>query len=157
MSAMSLDRRTLLRATLAGVAALAAGLWRPLAALAANWPHAAFNARSEAEALQALFGRREAALSRSVRLELPRQSDGTTVPVTVRTDLPDVEAIVIMTRNHSHPLNTFVRLSGAAGIYSSRIRVHRTSPVTAYVKAAGRIHSASAIIKINIGGYGMGI
>jgi sulfur-oxidizing protein SoxY len=63
--------------------------------------------------------------------------------------------IAIVTRNSPAPLNTYVTLSDAEGYYSTRIRMERSSIVTAYVRASGQLYSASTYIKVNRGGYGM--
>jgi|GEM_PF-1071721 len=161
MSECNIGRRTLLKGSLgAGILALAAGfgLVRPARLLAAGWPSNAFGAETEAEAVQALFGDAIPVPADAVRLEAPKQAMyGRAVPVRVRADMDGVELIAILTEHNPHPLNTYLRVLGPVGHYGTRIRVERTSPVTAYVRAGGRLYKASVTLKVTRGGYGVNV
>jgi len=65
-----------------------------------------------------------------------------------------VERIAVLTRNNRYPLNSIVRLQGAEGYYSTRVRIERSSPVLAYVKAGDKLYFAAGEVKLSRGGYG---
>jgi sulfur-oxidizing protein SoxY len=161
MSKYNIGRRTLVKGILgAGILALAAGfgLFRPARLLAAGWPSDAFGAETEAKAVRALFGDAIAVPVDAVRLEAPKQAMyGQAVPVKVRADMNGVELIAILTEHNPHPLNTYLRVLGPVGLYGTRIRVERTSPVTAYIRAGGQLYKASVTVKVTRGGYGVNV
>ena len=155
-----MKRRTFLQTTVAAGLLAAAGvgsLFRSAAGLAAARPADAFAARSEADLVRALFGNLTATPSKAVRIvDAPYLATrGIGVPFIVACDLDGIETIAVVTRNNRQPLNTVISLSGADGYYRTRIKVERTSSVTVYVKAAGKLYSASTTIKVTGGGYGM--
>jgi predicted secreted protein len=155
-----MKRRTFLRTTVAAGLLAGAGvgsLFTSAASPAAARPPDAFAARTEAEVVRALFGDLRATPSKAVRIidapYLAMREVG--VPLNVACDLDGVETIAVVIRNNRQPLNTVIRFSGIEGYYHTRIKVERTSPVTVYVKADGRLYSASTFIKVTGGGYGM--
>jgi len=153
-----MKRRSFLQANLAaGGLALAAagGLLKPTTVLASNWPMRAFTAGTEAEVLAALFGDSQSVASKAVTITAPKVGNPEAVPVTVQTRLENVTTIAVVVAGSPHPLCTSVALShSAAGYYATRIKLAGTARVTAYVQAGGRIHSASASVKISNAGYG---
>jgi len=157
MTTINSERRQLLKAISAGGAITVistVGLITPDRLLAVDWPRRTFDATGETEILKMLFGHANSQATDAIQIEAPIQSNGAVVSVKVVADLTAVEAIAVITRNNPKPLSTFVRMSGAVGFYASRIRVYRTSPIIAYVKAGGKLYSASVLIKINAGGNG---
>jgi sulfur-oxidizing protein SoxY len=155
-----MKRRTFLQTTVAAALLAAAGigsLFRSAAGPGAARPADAFAARSEAEVVHALFGDLVATPSKAVRIvDAPYLATrGIGVPFTVACDLNGIETLAVVTRNNRQPLNTVISFSGAEGYYRTRIKVERTSPVTVYVNADGRLYSASTTIKVTGGGYGM--
>ncbi len=154
-----MKRRTFVRATLNGGAlavAAAAGLLTPVRVLAAHWPGQAFAAAAEPDVVRTLFGADPAAPSDAVTIHAPIYGSGDAVPIAVETRLDDVESIAVVVANNPHPLSSTIAITGSTrGFYSTRIKMLKTSPVTVYVKAGGRIYSATANVKISIGGYGM--
>ncbi len=127
---------------------------KPVLGLAATQKKNAFEATSENEVLHILFGVTHATPSYAVRIEAPLQSNGRGVPVKVRTEMDDVEVIAILTLNNRYPLNSVLHLQGADAYYSSRIRVERSSPIIAYVKAGNSVYFAATEMKFSHGGYG---
>jgi sulfur-oxidizing protein SoxY len=151
-----MKRRSFLQATLS--VAAGAALLRPADSRALADTADAFAARSEADVLRTLFGDASLVPGKHVRIEAPVQSmQDKATPVKVFCDLEDVTMIVILTRENRFPLNTYIRLFSAAGYYSTRIRLEKTSVVTACVQAGGDLYSASVRIKVTQGGYGMHI
>lgn len=156
-----IQRRTFLRGTVAlgAVAAAAkAGALGPAHALVSAGPPDAFAAATEAEAVKALFGNLSATTDGALKIEAPLQvRGGQPVSVKVSTDLDGIEMIAIVAASNRHPLVTCVRVFGAIESYRTGIKVEKTSRLTAYVKAAGQLHSASATVKVTAGGYGVNV
>ncbi|HCX86408.1 MAG TPA: thiosulfate oxidation carrier protein SoxY [Gammaproteobacteria bacterium] len=153
-----MKRRIFLKGSLAaGTLAVAAGagMLTPTRVLAATWPKAAFESKTEADALNAFFGTSEVEQSDQVSIKAPLQAEnGAVVPIKVMTSLEGVEAIAIITIKNPSPYTTSLQVAGAGGLYSTRIKMGQTSPVNCYVKAGGKLYLASQEIKVTVGGCG---
>jgi sulfur-oxidizing protein SoxY len=154
-----MKRRTFLKGTLAGstlAVATGAGLLTPSAVLAGTWPKAAFDTKDAAAAINAVMGSSDAAASGDIKIKVPTQAEnGAVVPIKIETGMDNVESIAVMIKNNPSPLASMVALSGnAVGFYSTRCKMGKTSPVTAYVKAGGKLYSASQTVKVTVGGCG---
>jgi len=154
---MQANRRVFLKGSLAASAvgvAVGAGLLSPRAVLA-DWPKAAFNSTSISDALSAALGSGDAAESADVTLRAPDIAEnGAVVPITVETNMGDVEEIAILVEKNEHPLVTTFNVSAAAPFLSTRIRMGETSDVYGVVKAGGKIYQAHKEVKVTIGGCG---
>ena len=114
-----------------------------------------FEASTVQEVVKELFGNQAASPSNAIELNVPVQSDGKSVPVNIATRLDNIEMIAITTENKHQPLASVVNVTGPVGGYSTRIRIDKTSMITVYIKANGKLYNTSAKIKISKGGYGM--
>ncbi len=152
---MNHSRRTLLKTLAGGCAALGALVVIPATALAA-WTEAAFRAKSKDEAMQALLGSVDAEASDKITLKAPEIAEnGAVVPISVKADLADAESISIFVHENPVPLSASFDLSPeAVADVSIRLRMGKTSAVTAVVKAGGKLYSASKEVKVTIGGCG---
>jgi sulfur-oxidizing protein SoxY len=152
-----MNRRTFLKGTVAGsvvAVAAAAGLLKPTRVLAAAWPASAFDAKSIDDAVKALYGTSGGADSKAITIKAPIQAEnGAVVPITVSTTLP-AEAIAILVQANERPLVANVALTGAAGYFSARMKMGKTSDVKVVVKSQGKLHVASQQIKVTVGGCG---
>lgn len=152
-----ITRRTFLKGSLAsGVLAVAAGagLLKPTKVLAA-WPQPAFEAKGIDDALKALYGTASAADSNAIAIKAPIQAEnGAVVPIAVSTTLPGVESIAILVKENAQPLVVAATLTGAAGYFSARMKMGKTSDVKVVVKAQGKLHTATQQIKVTVGGCG---
>ncbi len=154
----SMKRRTFLKGSLAVSAvgvAVGAGVLTPRAVLAA-WPKGAFEAQDVSAAMQSLFGSAQAAESGEIEIKAPDIAEnGVVVPVTVSTGLSGVSEIGVYAQENPQPLTSAYRLADRAqGYVSSRIKMAKTSPVIAVVKADGKLYSAQKEVKVTIGGCG---
>ena len=155
-----MKRRIFLKGSMAAGAiavAAGAGLLAPTRVLAATWPEAAFTAKSEADALNALFGSADAQDSGDVTLKAPLQAEnGAVVPIKVMTSLADVEAIAVVVVKNPSPFVTSLQIvaGSTGGMFSARIKMGQTSPVNCYVKAGGKVYKTSQEIKVTVGGCG---
>lgn len=151
-------RRLLLKGSGAGGAlavALAAGLLRPSALLAAERNKGAFEAKSIADALKSL-GAADASESADIVIKAPDVAEnGTVVPVEVTTRIAGAESIALLAEKNPFPLMAYVELAnGSEGYISARIKMGQSSVVKAVVKAGGKSYVAGREIKVTIGGCG---
>ena len=155
---MNLKRRILLKSTFAAGAtgiAISAGLLTPKAVLAA-WPKAAFEAKDSSAALTASLGSADTTESGDIKLKAPDIAEnGAVVPITVTSNIANIEAISIVVPNNGTPLAaTFNLGANTDGYVSTRIKMGKTSDVIAVVKADGKLFSSSKNVKVTIGGCG---
>ena len=155
----NMKRRTFLKGTLAGsvlAVAAGAGLLRPTEVLAADWPKSAFTAHNLNDALSSLFGSSSHKANKAIKIKAPIQAEnGAVVPVAVdASKIKGVEGVAILVEKNPSPLAGAVMTPGASGFFSARIKMGKTSPVIAVVKAGGKLHSAKKTIKVTVGGCG---
>jgi sulfur-oxidizing protein SoxY len=157
---MSTDakRRIFLKGSLAasalGVAA-GAGLLRPQAVMAA-WSEAAFAAKEVPGALSALMGSDTTEANDSINIKAPDIAEnGAVVPITISTDMADIESIALIAEKNPSPLVASFDLGpGAKGFVSTRIKMGKTGDVVAVVKSGGKLYSNRKGVKVTIGGCG---
>jgi sulfur-oxidizing protein SoxY len=155
---MNQNRRVLLKGTFAAGAtgiAISAGLLTPKAVFAA-WPKDAFEAKDINAALQASYGSTSVAESSDIKLKAPDIAEnGAVVPITVTSNIANTESISIVVAENATPLSaTFNLGANTKGFVSTRIKMGKTSDVTAVVKAGGKLYSTSKNVKVTIGGCG---
>ena len=152
---MSIDRRTVVKAIAMGGALMGASVLMPRIALAA-WSKEAFEAKGQTEALNALFGSDELEESAEVNLKAPDIAEnGAVVPVTVTSSMSGVESMSIFIEGNPSPLAAeFIIPAGTKADVSTRVRMGKTTKVTAVVKANGKLYSAAKEVKVTIGGCG---
>jgi len=147
---MKFDRRLLIRSLLAVSATFAL----PRILFGAR-PDKAFDAGNSEAALTDLFGESPVASDRIV-LKIPDIAEnGAVVPVTVSTDLENVESISVLVDKNPTPLAASFDLSSRSlPSVSVRIKMGQTSPVHAVVRADGVLYSTTKNVKVTIGGCG---
>ncbi len=147
---MNLRRRALVKGLLVAAAVMAVPRW-----LFAARPDAAFNANDADAAITDAFGG-PATESDQVMLKIPDIAEnGAVVPVTISTDLADVEAIAVVVEKNPTPLAALFELTPqSVPEVSVRIKMGESSNVRAVVKAGGKLYSASKEVKVTIGGCG---
>ncbi|MEE2803075.1 MAG: thiosulfate oxidation carrier protein SoxY [Pseudomonadota bacterium] len=155
-----MKRRTLLKgaaATTVLVTAAASGLLVPIKVLASDWPETAFESDTTADAIKQYFGDATVNDSDQVAIKAPLQAEnGAVVPIKVTTTLANVESIAILVEKNPMPFVASLDvLSGSSGaLFSTRVKMGQTSPVICLVKAGGRVHRASQVVKVTVGGCG---
>jgi len=81
--------------------------------------------------------------------------NGAVVPVTVSTELENVESISIVVDNNPTPLAASFDMSPSMlATVSVRIKMGQSSDVRAIVKADGKLYSTTKEVKVTIGGCG---
>ncbi len=152
-----MNRRTLLKRTLAVSAvsvAVSAGLLTPGQVLAA-YPKAAFDAKEAGAALSAALGSSSYEHSDDIKIQAPDIAEnGSVVPVTVSSDLTNVESITILAEANGTPLVASFNLSGSEAYISTRIKMGKTGNVVAVVKSGGKLYANKKEVKVTIGGCG---
>lgn len=144
---MILTRRSILKGLLAFLAL-------PRALFAAGWPKEAFHSTAAREALIGLLGTDKTTPSGDIELSAPLVAeDGTIVPITVATTLPNVKSISVVVVNNPRPLAISFELgSETLPEIACRIKMAETSKVMAVVDTAGGIFSTSTSVKVTLGG-----
>jgi len=149
---MQATKRTLLK----GCFALLALAALPRTLFAAVWPQKAFMATQANAALEGLLGTAVTTPSDQIKLKLPEIAEnGAVVPVSIKTTLQNVESISVVVEKNPRPLvATFEILPGTLADISCRIKMAKTSEVTAVVKTSDGIFSTAKQVKVTIGGCG---
>ncbi len=153
-----MQRRSFLKGSLASgtvAVALSAGLLTPRQVLAA-WPKQAFEAKTVQNALSSLMGSDTTTPSDKISIKAPDIAEnGAVVPITINTELGNVDSISILAENNPTPLAaSFDLAKPAKGFVSTRIKMGKTANVIAVVKADGKVYSARKEVKVTIGGCG---
>jgi sulfur-oxidizing protein SoxY len=154
-------RRTIVRAAIVGgLAGLGFGGAAPLsraqaAADAGKWPKDAFAQKTEADAIKALYGKTPEP-SDKVNLDAPEIAEnGAVVPIAVSTTLPDVSSIAILVAENPNPLAANYPIPpGTSPAVANRLKMAKTSKVTALVASGDKVFSASKEVKVTVGGCG---
>ncbi len=122
---------------------------------APGWPTKAFSEKSEADALQALYGK-PVTPSDKVTIELPEIAEnGAVVPVSVSSTLPGVTSISILVPKNPFTLAASYGIpDGTAPAISSRLKMAATGNVIGVVEAGGKLYSATKEVKVTLGGCG---
>jgi len=151
-----MNRRQFSR-VLATVAGLASGLI-PLRLFAA-YPEKAFDAEATDAVTQELYGADQPEESSAITIKGPDIAEnGAVVPISVSADIPNVDSVAILVANNPSPLAAtfeFPTPSASAVNVGTRIKMGKTSPLIALVRADGKLYTAtSGEIKVTIGGCG---
>jgi sulfur-oxidizing protein SoxY len=137
------------------VAALAAGLLRPLAALAAAWNKDAFGAKNAADALHSL-GAANAVPSNDVLIEAPQIAEnGAVVPIEITSNVRGTRSLMVLVDKNPFPLvGKFDFAEGALPFVKLNVKMGETSDVRVVAEAGGKYYVATREIKVTIGGCG---
>jgi sulfur-oxidizing protein SoxY len=130
----------------------------PVPAFAAandKWPEDAFKQKGTADAIKALYGK-TAEVSGKVKLDAPEIAEnGAVVPVSVTTTLTDVTSISFLVADNPNALAASYNIPpGTMPSVANRLKMAKTSSVTAIVEAAGKLYSATKEVKVTVGGCG---
>jgi sulfur-oxidizing protein SoxY len=126
-------------------------------AFAANdkYPEDAFKAKSDADAIKALYGK-TAEPSDKVKMDAPEIAEnGAVVPISVSSTLPDVTSISILVAENPNALAaSYVIPAGTLPSVANRLKMAKTTNVIAVVEAGGKLYSATKEVKVTVGGCG---
>jgi sulfur-oxidizing protein SoxY len=154
---IDLDRRKALK-TGGGIGLMAllaaAGLLQTGKAFA-EWNKTAFSSKTMDEALAAL-GVSAPADSDAIKLTVPEIAEnGAVVPVTVVSNMANVEQIAIFVDKNPNVLAAnFTFPQGTEGMVTTRVKMGKTANVVALVKADGKFYRVAREVKVTAGGCG---
>jgi sulfur-oxidizing protein SoxY len=153
-----MDRRIFLKASLtAGEIGLlaAAGLISPRLLLA-DWPHAAFHAETLEAAMGGLVGTTDAEPSDQIQIGATDPAEnGAVVPVEIRSDLPDTQAIYLFGAKNPFPaIAEFIITPEIDPFVSCRVKLAATGDLVVVVRAGDRLFSARKAVQVVAGGCG---
>jgi sulfur-oxidizing protein SoxY len=155
----SASRRLILKGVslvaLTGLGILPFGPMPALAAANDKWPEDAFKQKGQAEAIKSLYGK-TAEPSDQVKLDAPEIAEnGAVVPISVTTTLTDVTSISFLVADNPNALAaSYQILPGTLPSVANRLKMAKTSNVTAIVEAGGKLYSATKEVKVTVGGCG---
>jgi sulfur-oxidizing protein SoxY len=144
-----------LTVALVGLGDIPFSLAPALAAANDKWPEDAFKQKGEAEAIKALYGR-TAEPSDKIKLDAPEIAEnGAVVPISVSTTLADVTSISFLVADNPNALAASYQIPpGTMPSVANRLKMAKTSNVTAIVEAGGKLYSATKEVKVTVGGCG---
>jgi len=150
-----MQRRTFLKGTLAGSAFALGATFLPRVVLA-EWPKAAFEAKTPEDIVKTLFNSVEVQDSDKIVLKAPEIAEnGAQVQIEISTDLPKVESIAVIAEQNPIPLIAQFNLTeGVEGTVITRIKMAKSGKLITIVKADGKLYRASKEIKVTVGGCG---
>jgi sulfur-oxidizing protein SoxY len=137
------------------LAAVAAIVLEPFAALAAAWNKEGFGAKTAADALKTL-GATQPLPSKDLVIEAPEIAEnGAVVPIEITSNIPGTTSIAVLIDNNPFPLvGKFDFMEGALPFVKLNAKVGETSEVRVIAEASGKHYVASKEIKVTIGGCG---
>jgi sulfur-oxidizing protein SoxY len=134
-------------------------IWfRPATAVAAandKYPEDAFKQKDEGEAIKLLYGR-TAEPSDKVKLDAPEIAEnGAVVPIAVTTTLTEVTSVSFLVSENPNVLASYYKIPpGTMPNVANRLKMAKTTNVTAIVEAGGKLFSATKEVKVTVGGCG---
>ena len=159
LESFAITRRLVLRG--AGSVALAGlgvmSFKAPAAFAAANdkYPEDAFKQKDDKEAIKLLYGR-QIEPSDKIKLDAPEIAEnGAVVPISVSTTLADVTSIAFVVPENPNVLAAYYKIpQGTMPTIANRLKMAKTSTVTAIVESGGKLFSATKEVKVTVGGCG---
>ena len=129
----------------------------PAALAAANdkYPEDAFKQKDSKEAIKLLYGR-PIEPSDKIKLDAPEIAEnGAVVPISVSTSLTEVTSIAFVVPENPNVLAAYYRIpQGTMPAIANRLKMAKTSTVTAIVESGGKLFSATREVKVTVGGCG---
>ena len=140
---------------LLGLGNLPFGASPALATANDKYPEEAFKQKNEADAIKALYGK-TAEPSDKVKLDAPEIAEnGGVVPIAVATTLDKVTSISLFVAENPNALAASYKFpDGTIPAVANRLKMAKTTNVTAIVEADGKLYSATKEVKVTVGGCG---
>ena len=120
-----------------------------------KYPEEAFKLKNEADAIKALYGK-TVEPSDKVKLDAPEIAEnGGVVPISVTTTLDKVTSISFFVAENPSALAASYKIpDGTIPAVANRLKMAKTTNVTAIVEADGKLYSATKEVKVTVGGCG---
>ncbi|MGH6679292.1 MAG: thiosulfate oxidation carrier protein SoxY [Bradyrhizobium sp.] len=125
------------------------------AAVPDKYPATAFTLKGDDKAIKALYGR-TVEVSDKISLDAPEIAEnGAVVPISATTTLANVASISFMVNENPNALAAYYQIpEGTLPQVANRLKMAKTTKVTAIVEADGKLYSATKEVKVTIGGCG---
>ena len=106
--------------------------------------------------MKALYGDTKSQSSDDITIKVSKVAEnGSSVPVTIETDIQDIESISIVVPKNPLPLAAhFEHGKDVIGYVTARIKMAGSSDVIAVVKANDTLYTAKKAVKVTLGGCG---
>ena len=134
-------RRQFIKSTVACLALIKTSLLFPIRAFA-EWPESTFSKDNPEDAMTELFGGRTIMETDKIVIEMPPGAEnGAIVPITIKTDLENVQTISLVAEKNPIALLAQFSFSGKGnGEYlRTRIKLAKSSQVIVVVEADGQL------------------
>lgn len=120
-----------------------------------KYPEEAFKQKNEADAIKTLYGK-TAEPSDKVKLDAPEIAEnGGVVPISVTTSLDKVTSISFLVAENPFALAASYKIpDGTIPAVANRLKMAKTTKLTAIVEADGKLYSATKEVKVTVGGCG---
>src|ERR1700753_249698 len=159
IEAIDSTRRLILKGAavlaLLGIAGVRFVMTPAVAAANDKWPEDAFKQKNVADAIKSLYGK-TAEASDKVKLDAPEIAEnGAVVPISATTTLDNVTSIAFLVADNPNALAASYQIPpGTLPSVANRVKMAKTSNVTAIVEAGGKLYSATREVKVTVGGCG---
>lgn len=150
---MSLNKRKFIKNT---ITILFAAAFANAFKVLAGWPRELFTSKNSQKIIKSLANDSSIAENDLIMIKAPDIAEnGGVVPVTVSTELDKVKKISILVENNPNPLTSSFDINDQLSPYvSTRVKMAKTSNITAIVATDNGYFRASRNIKVTIGGCG---
>ncbi|HLZ01113.1 MAG TPA: thiosulfate oxidation carrier protein SoxY [Bradyrhizobium sp.] len=140
---------------LAGLGNVALDVAPAQAAAADKYPGKAFTLKGDTDAIQALYGKTTEA-SDKIALDVPEIAEnGAVVPISATTTLANVTSIAFLVSENPNALAAYYQIpESTLPNVSNRVKMAKTTKVTAIVESGGKLYSATKEVKVTVGGCG---
>jgi len=122
----------------------------------ANWIADNFSRQTINHSIAQLFPDQELQKSDRISLKLPRTAEnGSVVPITISSTIPDVDAIYILSEKNPVPLIAEFSINPELETYlGARFKMQETCDVIVVLKAKDQYYQARQKVKVTLGGCG---
>lgn len=122
----------------------------------AAWIEGLFAKKTSEKALKDSLNIEQMSISDKINLKIPAIAEnGAVVPLTVSSELENVQQVIIMVEKNPVPIVAVFELSPDVETFvSARVKMAETSKVVAILKAEGLFYKAEQLVKVTIGGCG---
>ncbi|MBE0469531.1 MAG: thiosulfate oxidation carrier protein SoxY [Methyloprofundus sp.] len=151
---MLTTRRLFVKKTLA-LTSYALGLSFSQVSLA-NWIANHFSRQTISQSITQLFPDQELHTSDRISLQLPNTAEnGSVVPITISSTIPDVDTIYILSEKNPVPLIAQFSLNPDLETYlGARFKMQETCDVMVVLKAKDQYYQTRQKVKVTLGGCG---
>lgn len=124
----------------------------------AGWPEKHFSKGEFADSFRQVFGDRPITDSEAIRLALPDIAEnGAVVPITVSSDLEDIQRLYIWVEKNPTPLAAEITLDASLAVYlTARIKMAESCHVVVIAQQGKHLLRNRQWVKVMQGGCGTG-